>query len=677
MTSKHLETVRDQLSDECHGKARRKHIFIEQKKRRVCTEWRKAHSRLAAQSRRRKESQLFEELTALLPLDPSMDGQRDKASVIRLTIAYLHLRDLLNTLDSCALSMMTQSSPPSPGVSAKSHERELLDSALGGFVVLLSLNGKVIFTTKGITTHTGINQMDLIGRSLFEFLHPCDQMEVKDLLTRLIGNRGQQECEVFLRIKSVMNQKLTPWKIIQCTGKKQSSATPGSSCLVLQCRVLPMQEVSELNAALNISTFMSVHSPDMKFTYCHSRVVKLTGFHDTELLGQSVYQYYHPSDCQQIRKAHVYLLSKGQVSTGKYRLLHGHGGYVWAETEASLVCNSRTGVPESVVCINYILSGVEQPDLTYLLKQTEQLLKPRDSLLTESQPAAFPLAAAQLDKSGLRTKSDDHNSPTTALNQRESDIQEVHDCTEITHNTEECCNFNCDLCELDLESLAPYIPMHGEDFLLTPILEGTEDSAELNMCGSSFNSPHQKLDPQLQNSEGTVFLPVKSLTHSQQSDSHYFLTNRINDTDLISTQQWNESLDLVNRNSKVYNYKQHNYPLFSTESETYHWREDALTVLQHRNRTHWSFDESTPRPYGGNPNTLGIKFRSLPENPKRHPQNRRHHADVKALPTSLTLPVLSGWECEVNAPLDPTSYLLQGREIIAVLDQVASRVPWC
>lgn len=170
---------------------------------------------------------------------------------------------------------------------------------------------------------------------------------------------------MLLRMKSVMNQKLTPWKvriassssivckskkttqstlfsllcshclkIIQCIGKKKSSATPGSSCLVLQCRVLPMQEVAELDAALNTSTFMSVHSLDMKFTYCQSRyvccfqvqkancfdpfwavfksealfwprVVKLTGFQDTELLGQSMYQYYHPSDCQQIRKAHV------------------------------------------------------------------------------------------------------------------------------------------------------------------------------------------------------------------------------------------------------------------------------------------------------------------------------------------------------------------------------------
>ncbi|KAK7130988.1 hypothetical protein R3I94_016205 [Phoxinus phoxinus] len=665
MTSKHLETVRDPPREEWHGKARRKQMFIEPKKRRVCTELRKTCSRLAAQSRRKKESQLFEELTALLPLDPNMDGQRDKASVIRLTVAYLHLRGLLNTPDN-----WTQSSPPSPGVSAKSHERELLDSALGGFVVLLSLNGKVIFTTKGVTTHTGINQMDWIGRSLFEFLHPCDHVEVKDILTRLMGNQGQQECEVLLRIKSVMNQKLTPWKIIQCTGKKKTLATLGSSCLVLQCRVLPMQEITELDAALNTSTFMSVHSPDMKFTYCHSRVVKLTGFRDTELLGQSVYQYYHPSDCQQIRKAHVCLLSTGQVSTGKYRLLHRHGGYVWAETDASVVCNSCTGVPECVVCINYILSGVEQPDLAFLLEQTEPVLKPKDSLYPESHPAPFPQSATQQD--GLRTKSTEHSIPTILLKERE-----VHGCREITHNTEECYNFNCDLCELDLDSLAPYIPMHGEDFLLTPILDGTVESDELNVCGPSFNSPHPKLDPRLQNSEGTVFLPTKSRTHTQQGVSHYFLTNKIADTNLITAKQLNESLDLVNRISKVYNCKQHNYQLFSTENKTYHWREDALKVSQQPNRTYWNIDGSIPRPCRRGLNPLGSKFRSLRENPMRHPQNRKHHANVTTDPAPLTLPILSRWECEVNAPLDPTSYLVQGTEIIAVLDQVASRVPWC
>lgn len=665
MTSKYTETVREFFNEENHGKARRKQMFTEQKKRRVCTEWRKMCSRLAAQNRRKKENQLFKELAALLPLDPSMDGQQDKASVIRLTIAYLHLRSVLDTPDTCALS-----SASSPGKLAKSHERGLLDSAFGGFVVLLSLNGKVIFTTSDVSTHTGISQMDLIGRSLLEFLHPCDQMEVKDILTRLIGNRGQQECEVFLRIKNAVNQKLSPWKIIQCMGKK-SSATPESSCLVLQCRLLPTQQFIEMDATWNTNTFMSIHSPDMKFTYCHTRVVKLIGFRDSELFGKSVYQYYHPSDCQKLRNAHICLLSKGQVSTGKYRLLHRQGGYVWAETDASVVCNSDTGAPESIVCINYILSGVEQPSLALLLEHTEQLLKPCDSLYPESQTVPLPLFAAlenREDPKTRRTATNSHNNSVTPTNHRDADGQEVHGSLEMTHKTEECCNFNCDLCDFDLDSLAPYIPMHGEDFPLTPILDEKLDRSGLNVCGPQFNSAHHSLTPQMPHFEETM----KSLTQNQQSVS-YFVTNRVSETsNMISGQQWNNSLDIVNRVTKLL----YNYQVFSAESKTYHWRKDAMKV-SHLNRTEWNYSTSTTRPYGEVQNQLGSMFRSPEDSNKPSPSQYRRHHEHEMHRTPLTLPVLSRLECEVNAPLNPTSYLLQGTEITAVLDQVVSGMPWC
>ncbi|XP_065143168.1 hypoxia inducible factor 1 subunit alpha, like 2 [Paramisgurnus dabryanus] len=659
MTSKHFETVKEFLHDDHQGKTKRRQIFTDQKKRRACTEWRKTCSRLAAQSRRKMENQLFNELTALLPLDPSMEGQRDKASVIRLTIAYLHLRSLLNNNpDTCALSF-----PSSAGVLAKSQERGLLGSAFGGFVVLLSLNAKVIFTTSDVFTHTGISQMDLIGRSLLEFLHPCDQMEVKDILTKLIGNQGQQECEIFLRIKSAVNQKLSPWKVIQCMGKKSSSATPGSGCLVLQCRLLPVRQFIEMDAASNTNTFMSIHSPDMKFTYCHTRVVKLIGFRNSELFGQSVYQFYHPSDCQKLRMAHICLLSKGQVSTGKYRLLQRHGGYVWAETDASLVCNSHTGVPESVVCINYILSGVENPSLAFLLEHTEQLLKPHDSLYTESQAVFLPLSAALRDREALKSRkaaTHNHNESVTSTNPTEGDGKEVHGCSEMAHKTEECCNFNCDLCDLDLDSLAPYIPMHGEDFLLTPILEGTVDSA------------HHNLNPQMPNLEETIFQSMDSLTKDQQCVS-YCVSNRVSDaSNLISGHQWNNSLDIVNRISEV----QYNYKHVSAESRTYHWRTDVIKVSQYFNRTHWNYDGSTTKSRGEDQNQLGSKFRSLQDSEKPSLQHIR--LQTRGMhPTPLTLPVLSRLECEINAPLDSTAYLLQGTEITAVLDQVVSRMPWC
>lgn len=56
-------------------------------------ELRKEKSRDAARSRRGKENYEFYELAKMLPLPPAITSQLDKASIIRLTISYLKLRD--------------------------------------------------------------------------------------------------------------------------------------------------------------------------------------------------------------------------------------------------------------------------------------------------------------------------------------------------------------------------------------------------------------------------------------------------------------------------------------------------------------------------------------------------------------------------------------------------------
>lgn len=54
---------------------------------------RKEKSRDAARSRRGKENYEFYELAKMLPLPAAITSQLDKASIIRLTISYLKLRD--------------------------------------------------------------------------------------------------------------------------------------------------------------------------------------------------------------------------------------------------------------------------------------------------------------------------------------------------------------------------------------------------------------------------------------------------------------------------------------------------------------------------------------------------------------------------------------------------------
>ena len=62
-------------------------------------ELRKEKSRDAARSRRGKENYEFYELAKMLPLPNAITSQLDKASIIRLTIAYLRLREFAQTGD--------------------------------------------------------------------------------------------------------------------------------------------------------------------------------------------------------------------------------------------------------------------------------------------------------------------------------------------------------------------------------------------------------------------------------------------------------------------------------------------------------------------------------------------------------------------------------------------------
>lgn len=51
--------------------------------------------------------------------------------------------------------------------------------------------------------------------------------------------------------------------------------------------------------------------------------------------------------------------TKGQVVTGQYRMLAKHGGYVWLETQGTVIYNTRNLQPQCIVCVNYVLRWVQ------------------------------------------------------------------------------------------------------------------------------------------------------------------------------------------------------------------------------------------------------------------------------------------------------------------------------
>lgn len=550
-------------------------MTAEKDKRRSTSERRKEKSRDAARCRRSKETEVFYELAQQLPLPHSVSSHLDKASIMRLAISFLRTRKLL-----------TSGCRPSETEMDRQMDSLYLKS-LEGFVSVLTSDGDIIFLSENINKFMGLTQVELIGHSIFDFTHPCDHDEIRENLSLKTGagKKGKElstERDFFMRMKCTVtnrgrtvNLKSASWKVLHCTGhlKVYNSCPPRVlcgfkepplTCVVMMCEPIP--HPSNIDTPLDSKTFLSRHSMDMKFTYCDDRVTELMGYCPEDLLGRSVYEFYHALDSESVTKSHQNLCTKGQAVSGQYRMLAKHGGYVWVETQGTVIYNSRNSQPQCIVCVNYVLSDIEEKNKILSINQTESSFKthhmssffnqpgpavakdtggalftklkeepedlthlaptPGDAIIaldfapyedyptcskisgthstdegqkpsftrdrpnmaaTFSVPQAPPPSSATPSLSSCSTPSSPGDYYSSVDNDLKVELTEKLFALD-TQETKNSCSQETDLSDLDLETLAPYIPMDGEDFQLNPICpEDTPcEAAGLGIVQQSF-----------------------------------------------------------------------------------------------------------------------------------------------------------------------------------------------
>ncbi|XP_023819367.1 endothelial PAS domain-containing protein 1 [Oryzias latipes] len=591
-------------------------MTADKEKKRSSSERRKEKSRDAARCRRSKETEVFYELAHQLPLPHSVSSHLDKASIMRLAISFLRTRKLLATCGSSGSSDSDKDA----------HMDSLYLKSLEGFITVVTTDGDMIFLSENINKFMGLTQVELTGHSIFDFTHPCDHDEIKENLSLKttgsgFGKKGKElstERDFFMRMKCTVtnrgrtvNLKSAGWKVLHCTGHLKmydgcpsrvlcGYKEPPLTCAVLMCEPIP--HPSNIDTPLDSRTFLSRHSMDMKFTYCDDKVTELIGYAPEDLLGRSVYDFYHALDSDSVTKSHHNLCSKGQAVSGQYRMLAKKGGYVWVETQGTVIYNSRNSQPQCIVCINYVLSDIEDRAVIFSLEQTESLFKPQhmnsffsaggagmngepgDSLFSTlkeepedlaqlaptpgdtiisldfgrsefeepQHPSSFtPASASAMPPLGpLSWASESHkpgsnavpgelatmagaftvqqnkppgsatpslsscstpSSPGDYYSSVDSDLK-----LELTEklfalDTEgnNSANTERDLCDLDLETLAPYIPMDGEDFQLNPIIPEPEPLDNSGGAGSMGNNSKQNVQQSFSDI-ASLFQPLTS-----------------------------------------------------------------------------------------------------------------------------------------------------------------------
>ncbi|KAI9536901.1 hypothetical protein NQZ68_030123 [Dissostichus eleginoides] len=371
--------------------------------------------------------------------------------------------------------------------------------ALRGFIMVMTEEGELIYLTESVSRHIGLTQLELLGQSVYDFVHPCDQEELRDLLTTRPGLRKKplaeqpSERNFFLRVKSTLtsrgrtvNIKSAAWKVIHCTGHLRqlgggSTSPPAGRVMTLLCEPIP--HPSSVEFPLDTCTFLTRHSMDLRFTHCKGRVTELMGYKPEDLIGCSAYEFYHALDSHHVNKSLQTLLSKGQVSTRHYRFLANSGGFVWAETQATVLYSSRTSLPEAVVCLNFILSGVEQPDVVFSVEQTR----------CGRLPEAEPQPAEDSGMSDL-SQSDSGSECLTSPGQSEDAGSILSPVAELFLQVKE------ELLKEASEAEDPITPLTG-DFL------------ELSFCSPRGQSsvpehPQDLCTPQLRQPLSPIFSPV-------------------------------------------------------------------------------------------------------------------------------------------------------------------------
>ncbi|XP_038155927.1 aryl hydrocarbon receptor nuclear translocator-like protein 2 isoform X3 [Cyprinodon tularosa] len=337
--------------------------------------YREPHSQIEKR-RRDKMNNLIDKLSAMIPTCNPMSRKLDKLTVLRMAVQHL------KSLKGSASSFSEVSYKPS----------FLPDDELKHLVL----------------------KTELIGQSLFDYIHPKDMGKVKEQLSaseshpreRLIdaktGLQVQADLPIgasrlcsgarrsfFCRMKynkiPVKEEKETQantskkkesqkYCTVHCTGYMRSWPTSqvGAegegeadkqdssyfSCLVAVGRV-HSHSAPQINGEIRVkpTEFVTRYAMDGKFTFVDQRATTILGYLPQELLGTSCYEYFHQDDLLHLADRHRKVLrSREKIETNSYKFKTKYGSFVTLQSQWFSFVNPWNKEVEYIVSTNTVIS---------------------------------------------------------------------------------------------------------------------------------------------------------------------------------------------------------------------------------------------------------------------------------------------------------------------------------
>ncbi|XP_053692362.1 protein trachealess [Sabethes cyaneus] len=378
-------------------------------------ELRKEKSRDAARSRRGKENYEFYELAKMLPLPAAITSQLDKASIIRLTISYLKLKEFsesgVPSWSKEPIGFQNYSAPQySYNEMFETHLGTHILQSLDGFALSTSVDGRFLYISETVSIYLGLSQVEMTGSSIFDYIHKGDHAELEHQLgikknseysyssypddppektvlkmakdsKPLPGETYEGEDRAFcVRMKSTLTKRGCHFKssgyrviLLLCHQRKRNNSTDEHNekqtviGMVGIGIALPPPSLHEIKLESDMFVFRT--SLDLTIIHCENRIASFLDYTADELNGKSVYLLCHGQDAHKLKKSHAELIQKGQVLTPFYRILNKNSGYFWIQTCCTMVCQTKNMSDQTVICVNYIITRPEKENMILDISQ--------------------------------------------------------------------------------------------------------------------------------------------------------------------------------------------------------------------------------------------------------------------------------------------------------------------
>ncbi|KRZ40962.1 Hypoxia-inducible factor 1 [Trichinella pseudospiralis] len=388
------------------------------KKRNV--EKRREKSRHAARYRRQSEAHLFTDLYEILPLttEPTF-YHLDRIAVLRVAAALCRLRAVTPAI----LHFPNQL----PALKDRCHvEQSLYDCLDNSAILIVDSTGLIIYVSLSISFCIGITQIksvapyidghvhsfcfdvaeeeffsastcgnvirtvckflsyafvvltDLIGRSLFEYVHHDDAVDLNQAFQTCDENA--EERSLMLRVKSALSArgrslslKSCVYKAFSFTLKYAQSKQQNLVDVALRSLNQRKKRITEnenfcrkyffmfgsivmqncQGVSFPAETVVTRHSMNMQICYVGNGLAELLGYDAKLITGQSFFKLVHPDDVIRFTLCVQLLYEKGYMRTGYYRMLTQDGNVLWVITEGSVVSeNNRGHRAQRVLCFH-------------------------------------------------------------------------------------------------------------------------------------------------------------------------------------------------------------------------------------------------------------------------------------------------------------------------------------